>query len=163
MNPIRHAVCAACAVLLGFVPAAWAVNKCTGADGKLSFQDAPCEGTGEKVDVRPAMEGATPVQPAPSVGKEGAFGPSWQRKNYLQNQGIPQARAAIERNQRECAAAPEEAVAQAGPLRRGNLPQGSQFAQERAAEAAKNKAACETRTQELRQQLKALEEELRGL
>jgi hypothetical protein len=163
MNPNRCAAFAACAVLLGFLPAAWAVNKCTGADGKVSFQDAPCEGAGEKVDVRPAMEGATPVQPAPSVGKEGAFGPSWQRKNYLQNQGIPQARSAIERNQRECAAAPEEAVAQAGPLRRGNLPQGSQFAQERAAEAAKNKAACEARTQELRQQLKSMEEELRGL
>jgi hypothetical protein len=163
MNPNRCAAFAACAALLGFLPAAWAVNKCTGADGKVSFQDAPCEGAGEKVDVRPAMEGATPVQPAPSVGKEGAFGPSWQRKNYLQNQGIPQARSAIERNQRECAAAPEEAIAQAGPLRRGNLPQGSQFAQERAAEAAKNKAACEARTQELRQQLKSMEEELRGL
>jgi hypothetical protein len=163
MNPIRCAACAVCAVLLGFLSPAWAVNKCTGPDGKVSFQDAPCEGTGEKVDVRPAMEGATPVPPAPSTGKEGAFGPTWQRKNYLQNQGIPQARTAVERNQRECEAPPDEAIAHAGPLRRGNLPQGSQFAQERATAAAKEKAACEARTQELRQQLKSLEEELRGL
>ena len=29
------------ALLLAALPA-WAVNKCTGADGKISFQDAPC-------------------------------------------------------------------------------------------------------------------------
>lgn len=163
MNPIRCAACAACAVLLGLASPAWAVNKCTGADGKVSFQDAPCDGAGEKVDVRPAMEGATPIPPAPSVGKEGAFGASWQRKNHLQNQAIPQARAAIERNRRECEAPPEEAVAHAGPLRRGNLPQGNQFVQERDAAAARDKAACEARTQELRQQLRALENELGSL
>ena len=164
MKSNRRAVCVACALLLGFVAPVWAVHKCTGANGKVSFQDAPCaEGEGEQVDVRPAMQGATPVQPPPSTGKEGAFGPKWQRKNYLQTQGIPQARAAIERHQRDCAAPPAEAVAHAGPLRRGNLPPGSQFAQDLAAAASKEKAACETRTEELRQQLKLLEDELRGL
>ena len=64
-------------------------------------------GPGEKIKVRPAMEGATP-HPAPALhGQEGAFGASWQRRHYLQNQGIPQARAALERHQRECAAQPE--------------------------------------------------------
>ncbi len=35
---------------------AWAVNKCTGADGKVSFQDAPCAGTGkgDALTVRPS-------------------------------------------------------------------------------------------------------------
>mgnify|MGYP003483853416 CR=1 FL=1 len=56
-----------------------------------------------------------------------------------------------------------EAVAHAGPLRRGNLPRGSQFVQEQEAASAKDKAACEARTEELRQQLKALEKELEGL
>ena len=97
------------------------------------------------------------------TSKEGAFGETWRRKQYLQSQGIPQARAALERNQRECAAAPAEAVAHAGPLRRGNLPQGSQFVQEQEAASAKDKAACEARSEELRQQLKALEKELEGL
>ena len=41
------------ATLLAMAPA-WAVNKCTGPDGKVAFQDAPCAGKGEKVDVRPA-------------------------------------------------------------------------------------------------------------
>ena len=158
MNPICYA---ACALALAFVAPAWAVNKCTDADGKVSFQDAPCAGEGEKIDVRPAMEGASPVQPPPSTGKEGAFGPSWQRKHYLQTQGIPQARAAIERNQKECAAPPDASVAHSGPLRRGTLPSGSQFAQDIAAAAAKAKLDCEARTQDLRQQLKSLEDELR--
>lgn len=41
------------AALLAASPA-WAINKCTGADGKLVFQDAPCAGKGEAIDVRPA-------------------------------------------------------------------------------------------------------------
>ncbi|KQO21779.1 hypothetical protein ASF11_04945 [Acidovorax sp. Leaf76] len=158
MHPtIRYA---ACALALGFLAPAWAINKCTGADGKVAFQDAPCVvGQSEKIEARPAMEGATPIAPAQSTGKEGAFGPSWQRKNYLQNQGVPQARAAVDRNQRECAAAPAEAVATAGPLRK-SIASGNQFAQELAAAAAKEKTACEARTEELREQLRALEKEL---
>jgi len=35
-------------------PPAWAINKCTGADGKVVFQDLPCAGRGEKIEVRPA-------------------------------------------------------------------------------------------------------------
>lgn len=160
MNPIR---CAACSLLLVFLAPAWAINKCTDANGKVSFQDAPCVGQGEKIEVRPAMPAPAVAPPPRNTAKEGPFGESWRRKHYLQTQGIPQARAALERNQRECAAAPAEAVAHAGPLRRGNLPQGSQFAQEREATSAKEKAACEARSEDLRQQLKALEKELEGL
>ena len=47
---IRTALVAA---LLAAAPA-WAINKCKGADGKVSFQDAPCTGQGEKIEVRPA-------------------------------------------------------------------------------------------------------------
>jgi hypothetical protein len=160
MNPIR---CAVYSLLLAFVAPAWAIHKCTDDKGKVSFQDAPCIGQGEKIEVRPAMQGAAPAPPSPSTAQEGAFGPTWQRKNYLQSQGVPQARAAIERNQRECAAAqPEDGVAQSGPLRR-SLGSGSQFAQERSAAAAKDKTACDARTQELREQLKALESELSKL
>lgn len=152
----------ACALALGFLAPVWAVNKCVDAAGKVSFQDAACPGQGEKIEVRPAMQGATPIAPAPANAKEGAFGASWQRKNYLQSQGVPQARAAVERNERECSA-PTDAVATAGPLRRGTLASGSQFAQEGAASAATDKSACEARTRDLRDQLKSLEDELRAL
>ena len=157
MNPIRYAICA---LALGCLAPAWAVNKCTGTDGRVSFQDAPCAGQGEKIDVRPAIEGVSPAQPSPAAMKEGVFGETWQRKIYLETQGVPQARAAIDRNQQECAAQ-QEAAAQVGPLRR-SLASGSMYAQERAA-AAKDKVACEERDTELREQLKALESELSSL
>ena len=39
---------------------AWAINKCTGPDGKMSFQDAPCaDGKGEALRIRPASGAAT--------------------------------------------------------------------------------------------------------
>ena len=34
-------------------PAAWAVNKCTGPDGAVIFQDTPCVGKGETLNLRP--------------------------------------------------------------------------------------------------------------
>jgi hypothetical protein len=157
-QPIRYA---ACALALGFLAPAWAINKCTDAQGKVSFQDAPCAGQGEKIVVQPSVQGVAPIEPSPAAVQEGAFGATWQRKNYLQNQGVPQARAAVERNQQECAAPPDVA-AQAGPLRRG-LASGSMYAQQAQAAAAKDRAACEARTQELREQLKALEDELGSL
>ncbi|WP_199227672.1 DUF4124 domain-containing protein [Acidovorax sp. HMWF018] len=59
--------------VLALTGPAWAVNKCTGPDGKTVFQDAPCTGKGEKIEVRPASGNvsqpaapvATPVAPAP--------------------------------------------------------------------------------------------------
>ncbi|MFN7856738.1 MAG: DUF4124 domain-containing protein [Acidovorax sp.] len=159
MNLVRYALWV---LVLGCMSPAWAVYKCTEANGKVSFQDAPCPGEGQKIDVRPGTRGAT-ASPTPSgASAEGAFGATWQRKNYLQTKGIPQARAAVERSQRECAAT-GEVTAQAGPLRRGNLPSGNQPVQELAAKAAEAKAACDARTQALRDQLQTLEKELAGL
>lgn len=40
---------------------AQAVNKCIGADGKVTFQDAPCAGNGEKMDVRPGSGHLAPA------------------------------------------------------------------------------------------------------
>ncbi len=42
---------------------AWAVNKCTGADGKVTFQDTPCAGATESIAVQPAS-GRAHVAPA---------------------------------------------------------------------------------------------------
>ena len=54
------------AALLAAAPA-WAINKCTGADGKVVFQDAPCAGKGETLDVRPASGHAPKAPPAPAA------------------------------------------------------------------------------------------------
>lgn len=54
----------ACAMALAFfsLPAA-AVNKCTGPDGTVTFQDAPCAGKGEAIKVRPASGSTSSVSP----------------------------------------------------------------------------------------------------
>ncbi|WP_187305980.1 DUF4124 domain-containing protein [Diaphorobacter nitroreducens] len=55
-----------CALALAFP--SWAINKCKGPDGKVVFQDAPCMGQGEKIEVRPASgHTARPPYPASSV------------------------------------------------------------------------------------------------
>ncbi|WP_255568834.1 DUF4124 domain-containing protein [Comamonas sp. NLF-1-9] len=35
---------------------AWAINKCTGPDGKVVFQDLPCAGQGEQMLIKIAKE-----------------------------------------------------------------------------------------------------------
>ena len=57
----------------------WAINKCTGPDGKVSFQDAPCAGNGkgEKVEVRLSSSGigtaaAAPAAASPASGASAA-------------------------------------------------------------------------------------------
>lgn len=45
------------------VSPAWAVNKCTGPDGAVAFQDAPCAGKGEAIEVKPASGSTSTVSP----------------------------------------------------------------------------------------------------
>lgn len=40
---------------------AWAVNKCTGADGRTIFQDMPCAGNGGEITVNPAAGKINPA------------------------------------------------------------------------------------------------------
>lgn len=54
------------ASLLASAPA-WAINKCTGGDGKYVFQDAPCTGKGEKIEVRPASGVGRAASPSASA------------------------------------------------------------------------------------------------
>ena len=44
-------------LLLSLCVPAWAVNKCTGADGKMVYQDAPCAGQGETLNLMHANAG----------------------------------------------------------------------------------------------------------
>jgi hypothetical protein len=57
-----------CTVVLAALSSpAWAVNKCTGADGKVAFQDAPCAGgKSERLVVRPASGDGALIPQAPS-------------------------------------------------------------------------------------------------
>ena len=53
----------------------WAVNKCTGPDGKVSFQDAPCSGKGEALTVRPSGGAPSAAPLAPTQPPQGAAAP----------------------------------------------------------------------------------------
>lgn len=64
------------ALLAALCAPAWAVNKCTGAEGKVAFQDAPCIGKGEVLQVRPASgSGADASQQVAQQSSD------WKRKN----------------------------------------------------------------------------------
>jgi hypothetical protein len=52
--------------LLDVAAPAWALNKCTDAAGKVTYQDRPCPTTGVKIDARPnSVDGA----PNPEVAR----------------------------------------------------------------------------------------------
>ncbi len=76
---------------------AFAINKCTGPDGKVSFQDAPCVGSkSETLDVRPAS-GRTPSAPAVRAGDQLA-GPA--AKPMTEAQRVEKQVADIQRERR---------------------------------------------------------------
>lgn len=102
------------AAILAAAPA-WAINKCTGPDGKTVFQDAPCPGKGEQITVKPASGNAQKPQPSPQVTpvlprpqqpppprKKKAPGDSWQRRTFLENRGVPDAEAAVNAHRLNC-------------------------------------------------------------
>jgi hypothetical protein len=45
---------------------AWGISKCTAADGTVAFQDAPCQGKGSAIDVKPAAGRIMPAAVAAS-------------------------------------------------------------------------------------------------
>ena len=152
---------------------AWAVNKCTGADGKVVFQDAPCTGRGEELQVKPASgsavrpaatavpQSAAAPQAAAGGKKEGAFGSSWQRKIYLEDRGLPDARAAIDAHQRNCANQ-QATIASRKALANNNLA-GATYEQSISTEMQAAATMCDSKARELRAQLESLEREYRNL
>lgn len=155
--------------ILAVTGPAWAVNKCTGPDGKTVFQDAPCAGKGEKIEVRPAS-GSAPV-PAPlpvsaqpprtASAKEGAFGESWQRRTYLENRGVADARGAIVAHQNQCDAKQKELAAKKGQA--NNNLAGATWEQSISTEMQAAATLCDSKLRDLRAQLESLEKELREL
>lgn len=152
-----------------------AINKCTMPNGKVSFQDAPCPGKGEAIEVKPASgrapapapvaSDAAPVasaQPAAKPGKkEGAFGETWRRKTDLEQHLISSARselqghlAGCEQQQRNLAARKSSAT--------NNLA-GATWEQSISAEMQAAATTCSTRARDLRARLESLEKELREL
>lgn len=167
------------AVLFSAAPV-WAINKCTGPDGKAVFQDAPCAGKGEQILVKPAS-GNAPVAPAPTAAtptstataapagtpaaatqkKEGAFGESWRRKTDLESHLISNAKAALNAHLKDCDAQQRQ-LASKKNLARNNLA-GATWEQSISAEMQAAATNCDTKARDMRARLEGYEKELREL
>jgi hypothetical protein len=91
---------AAAALLTLATAPAWAVNKCTGPDGAVVFQDAPCAGKGEVVRVTGAGQADPSSQGAQYWQREAAK----QKRTAAAEQNIAQRKVAIGMNADEVVA-----------------------------------------------------------
>jgi hypothetical protein len=105
------------ALLAALCAPAWAINKCTGPDGRVAFQDAPCIGKGEVLQVRPAsghdplpqlaqppLEGA-PAKPVSEAQRLEGLITASQRKRRMQEleaRLVPDAQGAIYMHRVQC-------------------------------------------------------------
>ncbi|WCM88550.1 DUF4124 domain-containing protein [Acidovorax sp. NCPPB 3576] len=149
---------------MAVAPATWAINKCTGADGKTVFQDAPCVGKGETVNVKPASgnaPAASAQSPLSAAQKEGAFGETWRRRTDLEQHLIRNARAELQTHFLRCEQQ-QQALSQRKALANNNLA-GATFEQSISAEMQAAATTCDTKARDLRARLESLEKELREL
>ncbi len=153
---------------LGSAPA-WAVNKCTGPDGKVVFQDAPCSGRGETIIVRPAS-GSAPARAEAMPGAmteaqriEAAVAESQKdrRRRELVEREVPAAASAIQVNINQCQEEQDRLERSKGQYVQ-NL-YGKTDAAQKAAEQAASAARCNTKDRELRERHALLLAECRKL
>lgn len=169
----------AAALLVALCAPAWAINKCTGADGKVAFQDAPCQGKGELLDVKPASGkgNSSPVAPGGTgAAAAGAAKPLTEaqridaqvtasqrerRRRDLEQLFIPQAKAATEQHRASCSE--KQASLEASKYAYKQNLYGKTHAAQVASEMAAAAAACETRDRELKESLETLRKECDAL
>jgi len=162
---------------------AFAINKCTGSDGKTVFQDAPCMGKGETITVKPASgQAPTPVVAAPAAAasaaasgaapaaapvpvaatkKEGAFGEKWRRKTDLESHLISNARGELSGHLQGCQQQ-QAALASKKGAARNNLA-GATWEASISAEMQAAATMCDTKARDIRAKLEGYERELREL
>ena len=98
------------AVVLAIAAPAFAINKCTGADGKIVFQDTHCMSKEEALTVKSTVgQSAAPLVDSPtastlSVGskKERFYGAKWRRRTDLELHLIFNARRELLDHLQEC-------------------------------------------------------------
>jgi hypothetical protein len=167
----------AAAVLLPFLCApVWAINKCTAPDGKVSFQDAPCNvGTGGHIDVRPASGSAPPPAGdsiAPGAGTphrteaqrlEGVLAKSqaYRRRVELESLLVPNAQAALNQTRARCDA--ELQTLHARKSRANNNLAGATWEASLSQEMQAVSLRCDTQQRELKDDFEALRKECTGL
>jgi hypothetical protein len=153
------------------VSSAWAINKCTGADGSVVFQDAPCSGKGEQLYVRPSSgvartapaseDGTKPQTNAERIEGQIAASQKERRLRELSQREVPGAEAAIQQHLANCEA--EQARIQRDQFAYVQNLYGKTHAAQKAAEMAAVASRCDTRDRELRSVAERLKNECQQL
>jgi len=160
---------AVAALLLAAGTPTWAVmHKCTQADGRIAYQDKPCEnGKGEAIDVRPAT-GVKPVQEAAVDGKKPpteaerlealvAQSQRERRRRDLEERLIPNTQTERVRHRYQCTEQ-QKSLQERQYAYKQNL-YGKTHAAQIASEMAAAAALCDTRDRELGENLQKLHDE----
>lgn len=167
MNYGAIALCVAAAAMCS--PRAYAINKCTGADGKITFQDAPCVGgRSETLDVKPAR-GRPPAAPASKSGGATAeteaarlerlvsTSQRERRALELRDRLVPDAELALSQHRQACTQK-QANLSEQQYIYKQNL-YGKTHAAQIASEMAASAALCDTKDRELKDSLDALRKE----
>lgn len=107
-----HQIILCAATLLALCPPAMAINKCTGADGKVSFQDGPCDAGAKSAGKVKTWEAAPPVAASAAPGTQQTeaqriesritASQNERRKQDLEWKLVPDALAAIAQQAKQC-------------------------------------------------------------
>lgn len=156
--------------LLALCAPVMAITKCTGADGKVSFQDAPCAGKSEAVNIRPASGPGRAAEPAAAAASGAKRQTESQRLDAsvaasvkerrladVQNIYYPQAIGSIDQHRRACVQ--EQADMKSGQFRYVQNLYGKTHAAQMASEMAAASARCDLKDRELKEQSEALKAE----
>lgn len=159
------------AILVALSSPGWSINKCTGPDGKVAFQDAACGGKGEKLDVRPAAGAAPTTSTDASAPKRiteadrlNALTDASQRdrrRRELQERLVPGAQADLANNKQQCELTQKELEADQYRYKQNlyGKTHAAQIASEMAAAASK----CNTKDRDLRESMDTLRKECQAL
>lgn len=175
---------AATALLCALGSPVWAVNKCTGADGAMTFQDTPCSNAqkGEALTIKPASghaQAAPPVAAVPTKAAPDAVAPApaapkpltttqkldaqlaasqkGRRIQELEVRFVPDAYAAMAGDSVRCDQQIDE-LRQKKLLAKNNLA-GATWEQSLSAEMTAISTRCDTRNKELKASYDALKKE----
>ncbi len=172
---LQSCVASFAAMFFVFAGSAHAVNKCSGADGKVVFQDAPCAGKGQQIEVKPASGAGVPglastapkTASAPAVGAasteaqrlEGLVAASQRarRAQDLRDRLLPEVEVARSRHRIGCEQKQKDLASQQYAYVQNMY--GKTHAAQIASEMAATAASCETKDRELKEALDALLQE----
>jgi hypothetical protein len=143
---------------------AFAVNKCTTPDGRVTYQDAPCVGgKSREVDVSPPVAGDK-VPPSPEAARiEGAIAASQRSRRALElrERLLPDAEVAVQKHHAACDARVRELTEQRAALGQNRFARGA--AQEATMELRSTTASCRAKDRELKANLQSLARECANL